>query len=354
MIEQPAGTERKSRNYRPEAAKQASQNGHSPASTLPPIRDAYTLISTALTLPPEIIVGILHKCCKLVLGGGSKSFKTWTLLDLAISVATGMPWLGFPTVKGKVLYLNFELMEGFFSDRLRKVASAKGARIEAGMLDTWHLRGYSDLNAITMAMIEKAKTEKYSMVIIDPFYKLAAGLDENAAGDISMVLAKIDRMAEETGAAIVYGHHFSKGNQAAKESMDRMSGSGVFARDADAIITLTAHEQEFAYAVDLTLRNTPPVEPFVLRWQAPLMLRDDGLSPEKLKKPKMGRSKQFADEDVLKVLSSAGELSASEWARACNEELGMGERTFFQCKKRLAEAKKAIPSIVNPRMWIAK
>jgi hypothetical protein len=39
--------------------------------------------------PPQIIEGILHQGCKMVLGGTSKSNKSWCLLDLALSVASG-------------------------------------------------------------------------------------------------------------------------------------------------------------------------------------------------------------------------------------------------------------------------
>jgi len=35
----------------------------------------------------------------------------------------------------------------------------------------------------------------------------------------------------KTGAAVGFGAHYSKGNQAGKEAIDRVSGSGVFARD---------------------------------------------------------------------------------------------------------------------------
>ena len=45
-------------------------------------------------VPPEIIGGILHQGCKMVLGGTSKSNKSWCLLDLAISVASGQEWWG--------------------------------------------------------------------------------------------------------------------------------------------------------------------------------------------------------------------------------------------------------------------
>ena len=33
-----------------------------------------------------------------------------------------------------------------------------------------------------------------------------------------------DRIIMETGAAIAFAHHYSKGNQSKKDAMDRMSG----------------------------------------------------------------------------------------------------------------------------------
>ena len=35
---------------------------------------------------PDVVEGLLHRGSKMVLGGGSKSFKTWQLADLAMRV----------------------------------------------------------------------------------------------------------------------------------------------------------------------------------------------------------------------------------------------------------------------------
>lgn len=44
------------------------------------------------------------------------------------------------------------------------------------------------------------------------------------------------------GCAVIYCHHHSKGSQGGKKFMDRASGSGVFARDPDALLDLTELE----------------------------------------------------------------------------------------------------------------
>ena len=64
--------------------------------------------------------------------------------------------------------------------------------------------------------------------------------NENNAYDMAKFVNQFDKIATELGCALIYAHHFSKGAQGAKTSMDRSSGSGVFARDPDAILTATA------------------------------------------------------------------------------------------------------------------
>src|SRR5208282_4805856 len=94
----------------------------------------------------------------------------------------------------------------------------------------------------------------------------------------------VESLSVESGAAVAFGAHYSKGNQAGKEAIDRISGSGVFARDPDTILNFTRHEETDAFTVDATLRNFKPIAPLCVRWQYPLMRRDESLDPAKLKK----------------------------------------------------------------------
>jgi len=60
-------------------------------------------------------------------------------------------------------------------------------------------------------------------------------------------------------------------------------GSGVFARDPDSLVTFTKHEEESAFAIEMVLRNLPPVQPFVVKWGWPLFRREGSLDPTRLK-----------------------------------------------------------------------
>jgi hypothetical protein len=76
---------------------------------LPGIEDATDFTAFELEHPPQLIWGVLHRGCKLAIGGGSKTFKTWSLLDLALSISHGEPWLSFKTTRARVCYANLEL-----------------------------------------------------------------------------------------------------------------------------------------------------------------------------------------------------------------------------------------------------
>ncbi len=284
---------------------------------LPDIQDAATFAQTKIQPPRELVHCLLHQGSKLVLGGGSKTFKTWTLMDLALSVAMGEPWLSFKTSKGKVLYLNFELADFAFQKRLLAIADAKGTALAPNLIDVWNLRGKAAGYAVLFTKIlERIKTSGYSLIILDPIYKCYGDTDENSAGAVAMLMNSIEQLAVDTGAAVAFGAHYAKGNAAGKEAIDRISGSGVFARDPDSILSFTRHETDDAFTVEATLRNFKPIEPFVVRWIYPLMRRDGDLDPKRLKGVN-GRKKQH---DALKLLtaiestSSDMPVSISKWS----------------------------------------
>ncbi|MEE1199029.1 MAG: hypothetical protein U0L09_00100, partial [Christensenellales bacterium] len=62
--------------------------------------------------------------------------------------------------------------------------------------------------------------------------------DENSADQMAQFCNQFDLVCTELGCAVIYCHHHSKGGQGQKRSMDRASGSGVFARDPDALIDM--------------------------------------------------------------------------------------------------------------------
>ncbi len=308
----------------------------------PTITDAADLVEHEKDTPPDLVDGLLHKVGKLVFGGSSKAFKTWTLTNLAVSVATGSDFLGRRTTKGRVLFINLEIQPAFFARRITKVCEALGLSVGSirGNLDTWNLRGHAaDLSRMLPFLLSKIRSGEYVLIVLDPIYKLLGARDENKAGDIATLLNDLEKLAVTSNAAVAFGAHFSKGNQAAKESIDRIGGSGVFARDPDTIVTFTRHEEADAFTVDCVLRNHPPIEPFVVRWEFPLMRIEELLDPERLKKP-VGRKQEYKTDDVLDLLD--GSMTTTEWQTLAEKKLGMSESTFHRLRRSIEKMDLAV------------
>lgn len=288
--------------------------------SLPPIKSADALVAENLEMPPEIINGFLHQGLKAALGSSSKARKTWILTDMAVSVATGLDFWRYTTVESRVLYINFEIPAVFFRSRLLAMYAARGVK-QVPNLDVWNLRGYAaPLWKLLPEFIERLKQGNYALVIIDPIYKSLGGREENAAEDVAEVCNEMERMAVQTGCAVVYAHHFSKGNQSQKEAIDRISGSGVWARDADSLLIMTKHEEEDCYTIDTILRNLPEQPPFVVKWNYPLMIHEPYLDPENLKKA-VGRKNEFDETVILAAISEnilSNPISITEWAEKVN------------------------------------
>lgn len=105
-------------------------------------------------------------------------------------------------------------------------------------IDIWNLRGKSvPMDKLAPKLIRRAAKKNYVAIIIDPIYKVITG-DENSADQMANFCNQFDKVCTELGCAVIYCHHHSKGNQGGKKSMDRASGSGVFARDPDALLDL--------------------------------------------------------------------------------------------------------------------
>lgn len=221
--------------------------------------DTESLADTFGRLPelaPPLIAGVLRQGHKLLLAGPSKAGKSFALIELCISIAEGARWLGrFDCARGKVLYVNLELDRASCLHRFADVYRALGlAPDHLDQIDLWNLRGAScPMDQLAPKLIRRAKNRGYIAVVIDPIYKVLTG-DENAADQMARFCNQFDLVCRALGCAVIYCHHHSKGAQGGKRSMDRASGSGVFARDPDALLDMT--ELVPTEAIRLQVENT--------------------------------------------------------------------------------------------------
>ncbi len=190
-------------------------------------------------LARALIEGVLRLGHKMLLVGPSKAGKSFALIELCIAIAEGGRWMGWPCTQGRVLYVNLELDRASCLHRFRDVYEALGVpAAHLGNIDIWNLRGLSQpMDSLAPKLIRRAAKKGYIAIVIDPIYKVITG-DENSADQMAKFCNQFDMVCTQLNCAVIYCHHHSKGSQGQKRSMDRASGSGVFARDPDAMLDM--------------------------------------------------------------------------------------------------------------------
>ena len=190
-------------------------------------------------LSPCLIDGVLRQGHKMLIAGPSKAGKSFLQIEMCIAIAEGRFWLGWGCTKGRVMYVNLELDAASCLHRFRDVYDALGWEPRnLRNIDIWNLRGKSvPMDKLAPKLIRRAAKKEYIAIVIDPIYKVITG-DENSADQMANFCNQFDKVCTELGCAVIYCHHHSKGAQGGKRSMDRASGSGVFARDPDALLDL--------------------------------------------------------------------------------------------------------------------
>lgn len=242
------------------------------------------LVESGPDAPPEVIKGLLRRSCVMQISSGPKMRKSFLLLDLALSIATGKPWLGMETVAGPVVYADAENQAALIRSRLPAVAEARGIPLNAALNERvrfiplrWQLRGKA-LPEIVQGVTRSIRSMKAppALAILEPLYLLLRGAKEKEAEEVTLALEELDELCNAIGCAIVFVHHFSKGSQTGKASMDKASGSGALSRFPDAILTLTPPDApkkdsdpkpDWAATVEVDKRWFAPSLPFKVWWK---------------------------------------------------------------------------------------
>jgi hypothetical protein len=285
----------------------------------------------------------------MVFGGGSKTYKTWAMCDLALSIVSGANWWKFQCAPFPVLYVNFELKRYYARERFEAIRLAKNIAPEHvdETLSIWNLRDYNvsrDLCGFRTQALEFIGANGIGVVFLDPFYKLLGDADERVSAEMMPVINMFEQMSLESEISTVTAAHFTKGNQAAKDPLDRISGGAVINRHPDSLMTLTKHESEGSFTIDTITRDFAVIDPFVVKWHYPLLAPDDSLDPRAIKKLS-GAKKQFTSGDLLDfVRAHDDEFDSAELKKAFMDECGCEKSMFYKLKSFLESSKEIYQS----------
>jgi hypothetical protein len=299
-----------------------------------------------------IIDGIIRKGDTANIIAPPKVGKSWCSYGIALSVATGLPWLGrFDCEPGRVLLIDNELFPSDIAWRIPKVASAMGIpEVDyCHNLDILPLRGQlMDLIAINR-LLTTVKTGEYSLVIFDAFYRgLPSGMSENDNAAIAGLFNLIDQTTDHLQSAWINIHHSSKGSQSGKSVVDVGAGAGSQSRAADAHLVLREHQEAGFAVLDGAVRTFPPIQPVALKWDWPLWNVALDIDPSQLAGLlTRGDERQNAKdaEGCEIVLKSITDQGAATSRQLLSRGIGMGDD---RCKRLLGQLERDKKLVSTP------
>lgn len=155
-----------------------------------------------------------------------KAGKTWNALDLAVSVASGTPWLGQHPIDtaGPVVVFAGEGGDGNVVRRVRAIAGGRGVPPDDLPISVCTRAPHLADDAHLQAMAQHLAQARPVLVILDPFYLAAGGANGADLYAMGRLLERPQHLCEQSGAALVVVTHFNRSRDL--RGAARITGAG--------------------------------------------------------------------------------------------------------------------------------
>lgn len=175
-------------------------------------------LSETYEAPDELIENLMTIGSTTVLYGDSNSGKTFFALSLATAIAEGENCYDRKTDPGLVIYLACEA-PGSIRSRMQAIKKHHGYNLKNLAMVPLPLNFYNGDGDATdvidlIRAIEEQKGRPVRLVIADTLARMSSGANENSGEDMGPVMARFEKVATTTGAALLIIHH--NGKDAAK------------------------------------------------------------------------------------------------------------------------------------------
>jgi hypothetical protein len=194
-----------------------------------------------------------------VLGGAPKLGKTWTAVDLALSVASGTPALGRFAVKdpGTVLFFAAEDPPPRIRERFAAIARYRGLEIQeldVHLLDVPVLK--LDSCRDRRRLQETVRTLRPKLLVIDPLVRTHS-IDENSSTAIAALLSFLRRLERHHETAILITHHTRKNAPPGQQPGLGLRGSSDIAAFGDSNLYLRRSREHIVLTVEHRAAPSP-------------------------------------------------------------------------------------------------
>lgn len=195
-----------------------------------------------------------------ILSGQSRSFKTYTLLDMALCIANGRPLFGqFNTQQVGVLIIDEENGERLLQKRLKQLHAAENLPIYVTSFGGFQL----DDSHIEQ-VLNFCSENNIGLVIIDALIRVH-GADENSAKDMSKVFQKLRAFTKQDVAVLVTQHHRKMGAAGNMGAGNEMRGSSDILAAVDSHIAVSRKESFYLTFTQEKQRYDIELDPFQVK-----------------------------------------------------------------------------------------
>jgi len=199
-----------------------------------------------------------------IIGGSPKSGKTWLALEMAVSVASGSPCLDTFAVLSPGPVLLYAAEDTAADLRIRVETLARLHKVDFDRLDV-HMITVDSLRLDRAEHQDRLESTllvyKPAMLILDPLVRVH-GIDENIAGQVSMLLGYLRSLQRKTGAAIALIHHVRKSTSPTSAAGYSLRGSGDLYAWLDSFLYLRMHQGQRTLSAEH--RSAPAFGPVAL------------------------------------------------------------------------------------------
>lgn len=188
-----------------------------PDSTKPSqLRDREGIITLAELLddktpiPEPVVKDLIPGEATVLFSGPGGSGKSYALLDLAVCVATGRPWLGLPTKKAPVLFIDLENRPVYVRERGSQVLQGQRLHSPPDVRMAFNLELGLDKDAFVDEIASLAQGYGPRLVILDSLVDLLGDANENDNVDMAAVMRRLGATVLATRATVIGIHHTPK------------------------------------------------------------------------------------------------------------------------------------------------
>jgi hypothetical protein len=158
-----------------------------------------------------LVKGLVEQRALGMVWGPPAAFKSFVVLDWALSIATGTRWFGHDVTQRPVYYVAGEGRRGI-TKRIKAWFAEQGR--EPDLTGFYLSKGAVNArdDNFAKAMIEMSEeTGAPGLIVIDTLNRNFGGGDENSAQDVGKLLDVCDRqLGQQLGATVILVHHSTK------------------------------------------------------------------------------------------------------------------------------------------------